>query len=111
VAGAAARLTTLAARYDSPLPVIEALARRLARGHVDAGPALLAVGRGGPRRAALEALFGAGEAGEPYLTLASRDPALTAELRALLARSASRAPEVPRGTPGHPPRPGGARSL
>jgi hypothetical protein len=114
-AGAAERLAALGAAYDSALPVVEALGRRLAAGHTDAGPALLALGRGGPRRAALEALFGAGEAGAQYLTLAARDPALTADVRALLARACGRTGEVPRGggasAPPPPRRAGASRTL
>jgi hypothetical protein len=109
--GAAARLAELGAGYDSALPVIEALGRRLVAGHADAGPALLALGRTGPRRAALEALFGAGEAGERFLTLAAGDPALGADVRALLARSGGRGAEVPRGSAHPPPRCGGTRNL
>ena len=50
--GASERLLELAARHDSPLPIVEALGRRLAAGHPDAGSALLALGRQGAARAA-----------------------------------------------------------
>jgi hypothetical protein len=87
--GATERLVALAATLDSPLPGVVALGRRLARGHGEAGVELLALSRAGPRRAALEQIAGAGEAGERFLARALLDAELAPTARKLTARSAA----------------------
>lgn len=86
--GAAERLLELARGHDTPLPIVAALGRRLALGHAEAGGALLALGRQGSSRAAVQALAAAGEPGERFLALAALDPVLGEEARPRAQRGA-----------------------
>jgi hypothetical protein len=95
-AGASDRLVALAGSLDSPLPGVLALGRRLARGHGEAGDALLAVSRAGPRRAALEQIAGAGEHGAQFLARALLDAELAPTARKLTARTAAPAARASR---------------
>ncbi len=103
--GAAERLLELARGHDTPLPIVAALGRRLALGHADAGGALLALGRQGASRAAVQALAAAGEPGERFLALAALDPALGEEARPRAQRGAV----AERASPGERVAPPGAR--
>jgi hypothetical protein len=93
--GAAERLRALGTSCDSALPAVQALGRRLLAGHRDAGAALVTLSHTGSRRAALQALAAAGDAGERFLAQAGAEPAS--------ARGSSPGAEGPTGPVPRPP--------